>query len=77
MTLGDIIRAQRVGLGLTLRDVEDRLSGALSNAYLSQIENGRAANPTIRVLSLIAGALGLGFHLLCDAAREEQEADDA
>jgi len=54
--LGEFIRAQRRLAKLSLRDLAER--ARVSNPYLSQIERGMHA-PSVRVLTSIAGALGL------------------
>lgn len=47
-TLGLILREARKNLSFTLRQVED-ISG-ISNAYLSQLENGKIKNPSVNIL---------------------------
>jgi len=59
--LGEFIRAQRRLAKLSLRDLAER--ARVSNPYLSQIERGMHA-PSVRVLSSIAGALGLSAETL-------------
>jgi len=52
--LGALIRAQRVAMGLSQRDLAERAK--VSNAYLSQIERG-LHEPSLSVLAAIAAAL--------------------
>lgn len=59
--LGEFIRSQRRLAKLSLRDLAER--ARVSNPYLSQIERGLHA-PSVRVLTSIAGALGLSAETL-------------
>jgi len=59
--VGIAIRQERLWLGLTSAELAGRAS--LSPAYLSRIEKGNA-NPSLNVLSRIAGALGLPREVL-------------
>lgn len=45
---------RRNELGLTLRDVERISGGRVSNAYLSQLENGKIESPSLSVASILA-----------------------
>lgn len=75
--LGKTLTTARERKGLTLRDVE-RATG-LSNAYLSQIENGRIASPSPKVLHKIAAIYELPYTALMSQAgypTEESEYDD-
>jgi transcriptional regulator with XRE-family HTH domain len=54
--LGTFIKSQRQLAKLSLRDLAERTS--ISNPYLSQIERG-IHEPSLRVLKVIAEALGL------------------
>lgn len=51
---GARLRARRTGIGLSLRGVEVATNGSVSNAYLSQIENGKIRNPSARVVIALA-----------------------
>ncbi len=53
-SLGDRLRARRVGLGLTLAAVAER--AGLSLQYVSNLERGRG-NPTLEALTVLAEAL--------------------
>jgi transcriptional regulator with XRE-family HTH domain len=59
--LGALIRAQRMGAGLSLRELAERTK--VSNAYLSQIERG-LHEPSISVLTAIAAALDVSLETL-------------
>jgi len=53
---GTRIRARRNRLALTLRDVEMITNGMVSNAYLSQLENGKIRNPSAKIVLALAAA---------------------
>ena len=59
--LGAWLKARREMLGFSLRDVERITEGKVSNAYLSQIENGRVESPSAIILHRLAAAYGLDF----------------
>lgn len=56
---GQWLKAQRESLGLTLRDVERITEGHVSNALLSQIENGRVERPSIVVVAHLSAVYAL------------------
>jgi transcriptional regulator with XRE-family HTH domain len=68
LTLGDRIRARRVGLGLTLATVAER--AGLSLPYVSNLERGRG-NPTLEALTALARALDVS---LSDLLTEGEQA---
>ena len=51
---------------MTLRSVEERTG--ISNAYLSQLENGKISNPSPRVLHKLAAVYRLSYNRLMDLA---------
>lgn len=53
-TLGPYLKALRLGLRMTLRDVEEATGREVSNAYLSQLENGKIARPSPHVLHALS-----------------------
>lgn len=55
--LGTTIRNLRKEIGKTLSEVAE--STGISKSYLSQIESGKVANPTVELLGRIAKALGI------------------
>jgi len=55
------LKAERERLGLSLADVA-RLSG-IERSFVSRIENGKVANPTVGTLNAFADALGMTFTL--------------
>lgn len=67
MTLvGEALRQKREELGLTLRDVEDRIS--LSNAYLSQLETGKISQPSPTVLRKLSDFYEMSYARLMELA---------
>ncbi|MCA9609497.1 MAG: helix-turn-helix transcriptional regulator [Myxococcales bacterium] len=65
--LGVRMRALREAQGLTLTEVAERCG--LSKGYLSTIESGGGANPTLEVLTRIAAALDVTVGELVGQAR--------
>jgi transcriptional regulator with XRE-family HTH domain len=64
--LGNLIRAQRISMRLSLRDVERISEGTISNAYLSQIETGKIKDPSASMVLRISAALSLDLEkMLC------------
>ncbi len=66
--LGRMIRAKRLELGLTQKQVEARSNGVLSQNYQSQVERGEVGMPGFDMLGAFAGALGLNLNNLKIAA---------
>jgi transcriptional regulator with XRE-family HTH domain len=62
--LGSMLQARRVELGFTLRDVEQITGGQVSNAYLSQLENGKIKNPSLRIMCALAAAYAVSLETL-------------
>lgn len=54
---GCYLKKLREDRKLTLRDVEEKAK--ISNAYLSQVEQGKKGIPTIKILSRLAEAYGV------------------
>jgi transcriptional regulator with XRE-family HTH domain len=61
-----LLKKSRVDAGLTLRGVETQTS--VSNAYLSQLETGKAENPSPAVLRKLAELYGVRYDALLTAA---------
>jgi transcriptional regulator with XRE-family HTH domain len=65
MTLGTYLKALRVELGLSLREVADRTGGVVSHAYLGQVERGvdrrtgKAIHPSVEKLRAVATVYGV------------------
>lgn len=69
-TLGERLRAARIGHGLTLRDAADR--SGLSRAFLSQVERGEVS-PSVASLTKIAEALEIHLAELFLPAEQRTE----
>lgn len=66
--LGSYLRLARMGLNMTLRDVEAASGQEVSNAYLSQLENGKIAKPAPHILYVLAQTYGIGYEDLMERA---------
>jgi len=65
-TFGKLIRAYRDGIGISQAQLAS--CAALSQGYLSQIENNEVQNPSASVLFRLARALHIDPQLLLEAA---------
>ena len=59
---GDRLRRWRNGRGVTLKEVSE--ASGISIAYLSDLERGKLANPTLDTLTALAAALGVSLNEL-------------
>jgi transcriptional regulator with XRE-family HTH domain len=66
ITLGSALKKMREDMGLSLRAVED--STGVSNAYLSQLENDKAKNPSANYLNKLAELYRMDFKNLLSLA---------
>lgn len=66
--LGALLADLRVAKGFTLREVEEATGKAVSNAYLSQLENGRVRKPSPNVLHSLSGVYGVPYEALMEKA---------
>lgn len=66
---GEYLKQLREDRKMTLRDVEEKAK--ISNAYLSQVENGLRSVPTMKVLSRLAEVYGVAATLLAQQATAE------
>jgi transcriptional regulator with XRE-family HTH domain len=62
--LGDLRRAK----GLSLREVEEATGKAVSNAYLSQLENGKIQRPSPNVLHSLSRVYSVPYEALMEKA---------
>jgi transcriptional regulator with XRE-family HTH domain len=58
----------RAAKGLKLRQVEEATGREVSNAYLSQIENGKIKQPSPNVLHSLASVYGVSYQSLMEKA---------
>jgi transcriptional regulator with XRE-family HTH domain len=66
--LATLLRELRARAGLTLREVSAHTSGSVSNAYLSQLEQGRRPSPNPRILTELARVYRVSVERLFEAA---------
>lgn len=66
--LGVVLADLRKAKGLTLREVQEATGGAVSNAYLSQLERQKIKKPSPRVLRNLAEVYGVPYETLMEKA---------
>jgi transcriptional regulator with XRE-family HTH domain len=65
---GAYLKSLRTGVGMTLRDVEEATGNEVSNAYLSQLENGKIAKPSPNILYSLATVYRVSYAKLMERA---------
>src|SRR5436309_8486078 len=75
-SLGAGLRTARELRKLSLREVEE--ATGISNAYLSQLENGKIKKPSPHFLHKLAQIYGIGYELLMEAVGyvQKQQRED-
>jgi transcriptional regulator with XRE-family HTH domain len=68
VTLGEYLGSIRTDRKLTLRAVEEATNKEVSNAYLSQIENGKIQRPSPNILYALANLYGVEYDRLMELA---------
>ena len=71
VTLGDYLKRTRKESGCTLRTVEERTG--ISNAYLSQVENGKIFSPSPTILRKLADLYKISYSRLLGLAGHPTE----
>jgi transcriptional regulator with XRE-family HTH domain len=66
--LGALLGDLRTAKGLSLREVEEATGKDVSNAYLSQLENGRIKKPSPNVLHCLAEVYAVPYEALMEKA---------
>src|SRR6516164_11475920 len=66
--LGPLLADLRTAKGLSLREVEEATGKAVSNAYLSQLENGKIRKPSPNVLHRLAEVYVVPYEALMEKA---------
>ncbi|MBN8807018.1 MAG: helix-turn-helix transcriptional regulator [Sphingomonas sp.] len=66
--LGRYLKSVRLGLDLSLRDVEEATGKEVSNAYLSQLETGKINKPSPHILYALSTALTVPYETLMERA---------
>lgn len=65
---GPFMKDLRRSRKFTLRDVEKITEGKISNAYLSQLENGIIEKPSAMMLHRLASAYAVDYNLMMEKA---------
>jgi len=68
LMLGQYLASIRADRGMTLRQVEQATNKEVSNAYLSQIENGKIHQPSPNVLHALSEIYGIAYEKLMEMA---------
>jgi transcriptional regulator with XRE-family HTH domain len=68
LTLGGYLASVRQTLSMSLRDVEEATNKEVSNAYLSQLENGKIKKPDPNILYSLSEAYGISYPNLMSLA---------
>jgi transcriptional regulator with XRE-family HTH domain len=66
--LGALLADLRTAKGMSLREVEEATGKAVSNAYLSQLENGKISKPSPNVLHSLAEVYMVPYEALMEKA---------
>jgi transcriptional regulator with XRE-family HTH domain len=66
--LGAVLADLRAAKGLSLREVEEATGKAVSNAYLSQLENGKIQKPSPNVLHSLSEVYVVPYETLMEKA---------
>lgn len=66
--LGPYLASVRAKKKLSLRDVEEATGKEVSNAYLSQLENGKITKPSPHILHSLAEVYGEDYTILMEKA---------
>ncbi len=66
--LAGVLADLRTAKGLSLRQVEEATDKAVSNAYLSQLENGKIKKPSPNVLHHLAATYAVPYEALMEKA---------
>lgn len=68
LTLGQYLGSIRLDRKMSLRQVEDATKKEISNAYISQLENGRVTNPSPNILHTLAEIYDVSYITLMELA---------
>src|SRR5437867_12973279 len=66
--LGSLLADLRTAKRLSLRQVEEATGKAVSNAYLSQLDNGKSHKPSPNVLHSLSGVYAVPYEALMEKA---------
>lgn len=79
-SLGQYLSSIRIDRKMTLREVELATNKEISNAYLSQIENGKIKKPSPNILFTLSELYNISFEKLMSIAGHvvpQKQSDDA
>lgn len=62
-----LLRRRREELGLSQREIANRLPELVSDAYICQLETGKCSNPTLDKVVALAAAYGLTIEAIVSA----------
>src|ERR1035438_2485229 len=65
-SLGEFLRTIRLSMPMTLREAEE--ASGVSNAYLSQLEQGKITKPSPHFLHKLAGCYAVPYETLMEKA---------
>ncbi len=68
VTLGQYLASIRMDRKMSLRSVEEKSGKEVSNAYLSQLENGKIQQPSPSILNTLAEIYGVDYLQLMELA---------
>lgn len=71
---GRFLKGLREARSFSLRQVEQITKAKISNAYLSQLENGQVKRPSAVVLHTLSAAYGVDYGVLLERAGLQPEA---
>jgi transcriptional regulator with XRE-family HTH domain len=74
--IGAVLANLRTARGLSLRQVEEATGKAVSNAYLSQLENGKIRSPSPNVLQSLSGVYAVAYETLMEKAGYLRPSED-
>lgn len=73
---GEFLQGLRTAKGYTLRQVEELTGKEVSNAYLSQLENGKINKPSPQILHYLSIAYSVPYERLMQEAGYLQQAGE-
>jgi transcriptional regulator with XRE-family HTH domain len=74
--LAILLNDLRTAKGFSLREVAEATDRAVSNAYLSQLENGKIKKPSPNVLHSLSGVYAVPYEALMEKAGYLMPSDD-
>jgi transcriptional regulator with XRE-family HTH domain len=75
-SLGQYLSTLRAAKRMSLREVEEATDREISNAYLSQLENGKITKPSPHILHALANVYGVPYETLMERAGYQRASSD-